>query len=411
MAIGHRGTALEEPVPVPEEQPATPAASPADWLRKNLFNSWYNGFLTVVFAFGAGWAAFKTAQFVLVTARWEIVRVNLTNYLLGVFPRGESYRVWIGLALIGAVSGLATGAARRGSPAGQWRALRRAGPVLLLVVVLLAFSRTVTPLLLTLGTLVLVLVGYLSGRRLPDRAVRWLPLVWVGAVAGVYAALTAVGGVGWDEWGGLLLTLYLAVGGIVLSFPLGVLLALGRRSSFAAIRMLCVGYIELVRGVPLIAILFFGAFALGFLLPADLRPSGVTRALVVLTAFTAAYLAEVIRGGLQSIPKGQIEAAQAIGLSPIKTTFLIVLPQALRNVIPAIVGQFISLFKDTSLTAIIGLTELLRVAQIVNEQPQFLGQGLQAETLVFACFVYWVFCYSMSRTSQRLERRLAVGER
>jgi general L-amino acid transport system permease protein len=127
--------------------------------------------------------------------------------------------------------------------------------------------------------------------------------------------------------------------------------------------------------------------------------------------FTAAYVAEIVRGGLQGVPQGQTEAAQAIGMSPLKITRLIVLPQALRNVIPALVGQFISLFKDTSLVVIIGLLDLLKVAQDVNAQPDFRGQGLQAETLVFASFVYWAFCYSMSRASQRLEQRLGVGER
>jgi general L-amino acid transport system permease protein len=436
MAIGPTGTALEEPIPAPQEEPALPASSPGEWIHKNLFNSWYNAVLTVVFVALLGWIAFKAVRFVVVTARWEIIRVNLTNLLLGAFPRGELYRVWIAVFVLTAAVGLTigiTGRRTRGrsgslgaSPEsslkprrGPWfpapapRALRGAVPLLLLVVTLLAFAQTVKPLLLTIVAFAVVGGGWLVGRWLPDGAVRRLPLVWGGAVVGATTTLTAFGGVGWDQWGGLLLTLYLAVGGIVLSFPLGVLLALGRRSQLPAVRAVCVTYIELVRGVPLIAVLFIGAFALGFLLPPTLKPSGVARALIALIAFTAAYLAEVVRGGLQSVPKGQIEAAQAIGLSPLRTTVLVVLPQALRNVIPAIVGQFISLFKDTSLVAIIGigLTELLRSAQTLNDQPQFLGQGLQAETLVFACFVYWAFCYSMSRASQRLERRLGMGTR
>jgi general L-amino acid transport system permease protein len=220
------------------------------------------------------------------------------------------------------------------------------------------------------------------------------------------------GGVGWEDWGGLHLTLFLAVGGIVLSFPLGVLLALGRRSRLPAVRWVCVAYIELIRGVPLITILFMGAFMLGFFLPEGVEtPSAVTRALIAFTIFTSAYVAEIVRGGLQSVPRGQIEAAQALGLSTVKTTRLIVLPQALRAVIPALVGQFISLFKDTSLVFIIGLTELLAVAEAITKQPDFLAQGLLVETLLFAGFVYWAGSYWMSRESQRLERRLGVGER
>jgi general L-amino acid transport system permease protein len=135
------------------------------------------------------------------------------------------------------------------------------------------------------------------------------------------------------------------------------------------------------------------------------------RALVAIILFAAAYIAEIVRGGLQSVPKGQTEAAKAIGLSPVKTTMRIVLPQALRNVIPALVGQFISLFKDTSLLGAISLLEILGVSQAVLAQQEFLGQRVQAEALVFASFLYWVACYSMSRASQRLEQRLGVGER
>jgi general L-amino acid transport system permease protein len=127
--------------------------------------------------------------------------------------------------------------------------------------------------------------------------------------------------------------------------------------------------------------------------------------------FTAAYVAEVVRGGLQGVPSGQTEAAKAIGLSPVKVTFLIVLPQALRNVIPALIGQFISLTKDTSLIFILGVLDVLRVARVVTQQPQFAGQGLHAETLLFAGFLFWSVCFTMSRASQRLEKRLGVGTR
>ena len=413
MAIGSTGIALEEPIPAPRGEPAQPASSPGEWIRKNLFNSWYNTLLTVLFTALLGWVAFKAGRFLFLTARWEIIRVNLTDAMVGGFPRDQLSRIWVGAWIAAAAAGISAGARqRRGAEVRLWRAVRRAAPLLLLAVVLLALARTATPLALTLIAAVAAASGWLLGRRLPGRVARRLPLVWIVGAAGFYAALTAFGGVGWDEWGGLLLTLFLAVGGIVLSFPVGVLLALGRRSRLPAVRVVCVAYIEFVRGVPLIAVLFIGASALGFLFPLGFnKPSEVTRALIALIAFTAAYLAEVVRGGLQSVPRGQVEAAQAIGLSPLKATLLIVLPQALRNVIPAIVGQFISLFKDTALVAIIGLADLLHVARTMNLQGAFLGQGLYAETLVFASFIYWAFCYSMSRASQRLERRLGVGER
>ncbi|MPZ87555.1 MAG: ABC transporter permease subunit [Nitriliruptorales bacterium] len=148
-----------------------------------------------------------------------------------------------------------------------------------------------------------------------------------------------------------------------------------------------------------------------FLPPGADRPGGVTRALIVFVLFASAYVAEDVRGGLQGVPKGQVEAAKALGMSPVPTTLLVVLPQALRNVLPALVSQFISLTKDTVLVAIIGLTDVVRIARAVTSQPEFVGQGLQAETLLFAAFLLWSVCFAMSRTSQRLEQRLGLGVR
>ncbi len=178
-------------------------------------------------------------------------------------------------------------------------------------------------------------------------------------------------------------------------------------------RVISVAYIEFFRGVPLFVLLLLGAIAIGFFLPVGMDPPGlVVRAIIVFTVFTAAYLAEIVRGGLQSLPRGQTEAAQALGLSPVRVNALIVLPQALRNVIPSIVGQFISLFKDTTLAgAAMGFLELLEVSDVARSQPDFRGQNLTAETVVFVMFLFWVGCITMSRESQRLERKLGVGVR
>jgi general L-amino acid transport system permease protein len=173
-----------------------------------------------------------------------------------------------------------------------------------------------------------------------------------------------------------------------------------------------VAYIELFRGVPLVTLLIMSRFVLLFMFPTWVTPPGVlARAMIVIILFEGAYIAEVVRGGLQAVPTGQVEAAQALGLSAFRTTRRIVLPQALRAVIPAMVGQFISLFKDTSLLSILGFFELLAVATIVTQQPDFRAQGLDSVTFAFVGFIYWVGCYTMSRESQRLERRLGVGER
>jgi general L-amino acid transport system permease protein len=198
----------------------------------------------------------------------------------------------------------------------------------------------------------------------------------------------------------------------VLCYPLGVLLALGRRSTLPLIRLLCTIYIEVVRGAPLFVLLLFANVALGFFVPEDITPSTPTRAIIVFTLFTAAYMAEIVRGGLQSVPRGQFEAAKSLGLSPPRQMFLVVLPQAMRNVIPAQIGQLISLFKDTALAGVaMSLFELLQATSAVTSQPEFRGQGLIGETLAFGALLFWTVSYTMSRESQRLERRLGVGTR
>jgi general L-amino acid transport system permease protein len=395
--------------------------SAGEWARANLFGSRLDTALTVLFTLLLAWVAYRLGRFVLVDARWEIVERNITNLLVGSFPRDQLSRLWAALFVLAAALGFGAGAfgaqRRREVAEGRAEALPRGGirrlvPLFLLVAVLLWFSGTLEPALLVLGAFG---VGYgfnLLGQRTPRRLERYVPLVVLAGVLAAFLVVAAFGGVGWNLWGGFLLTVFLAVAAILLSFPFGVLLALGRRSSLPAVRAVCVAYIELFRGVPLITILFMAFFMIGFFLPEGVDPpSLVTRAIIGFTLFTAAYVAEVVRGGLQSVPAVQVEAAQALGLSPFKTTTRIVLPQALRAVIPGLVGQFISLYKDTSLVFIIGLTELLAVAQNVTKQPDFLAQGLYVETLVFASFVYWTGSYWMSRESQRLERRLGLGER
>ncbi len=215
-------------------------------------------------------------------------------------------------------------------------------------------------------------------------------------------------------YGGLMLTMLLAVVGIALSFPLGVFLALGRRSKLPVVKYFCVGYIEVIRGVPLITLLFMAMAMLPLFLPNTWgAPSGMVRVMTAITLFSAAYLAENVRGGLQAIPKGQYEAADALGLSGFTKLRHIILPQALTLVIPAIVGQFIGLFMDTSLAALVGLLELVGVARAVIQQPEWLGVpgGVAKEVYVFVAFVFFIFNFGMSFASRRLETKLGVGKR
>ena len=207
-----------------------------------------------------------------------------------------------------------------------------------------------------------------------------------------------------SKWGGLVLTLFLAVTGIALCFPIGILLALGRRSELPIIRWLSVAYIELIRGVPLISILFMGQVLIPMFLPFGVRPNSIIRAAVGLTIFSSAYLAENVRAGLQAIPRGQFEAAASLGLNKPLTLLFIVLPQALKVAIPAIVGQFISLFQDTTLLGIVGLVELLGISNSVLANPKFLGR--YGEVYIFIAIIYWFFCYAMSLGSRQIEKTL-----
>jgi general L-amino acid transport system permease protein len=214
-----------------------------------------------------------------------------------------------------------------------------------------------------------------------------------------------------ELWGGLLVTLVVASVGITGSFPVGIALALGRRSRMPFVRWASVGFIEFVRGVPLITVLFMASVMLPLFLPAGVSFDKLLRALVGVALFAGAYMAETIRGGLQAIPRGQFEAGQALGLSYAQRMGLIILPQALKLVIPGIVNSFVGLFKDTSLVLIIGLFDVLGIVQLNLTDAKWFANSTAMTGYVFAGFVFWIFCFGMSRYSQLIERRLAAGDR
>jgi general L-amino acid transport system permease protein len=403
--------------------PPTRTVDPVRWVRHNLFSSPGNSILTLLFAPLMLLLVWRSLRFLLVTARWEIIERNLTLYFVGAFPRDQLWRLWLALGILAITSGLIGGlisAATRAAAiaAGRqvttsWRErAARVGPPALLLAILLGFARTWTPFALTALIVAIGLTTSRLAQRIPAGTRRLIP---IAAVLGVVLALLAIssfGGVERRAWGGLLITMYYTLGALVVSYPLGIALALGRRSSLPAVRLVCRGYIEFFRGSPLITLLFTGWLIIPFFLPPSFpTPTLVTRALIIFILFTAAYVAEIVRGGLQAVGRGQTEAAQAVGLSPWKQTRLIVLPQALRAVIPGLVGQAISLFKDTTLVLIIGQQDLLAVAQNVTKQGEFLGQGYITESLVFVGLVYWMAGYWLSKESQRLEARLGIGER
>ncbi|MGE0629248.1 MAG: amino acid ABC transporter permease [Hyphomicrobiaceae bacterium] len=245
----------------------------------------------------------------------------------------------------------------------------------------------------------------LWGRRLWMSWAIGVPLMWLlmrGGVPGLSHVPT-------EQWGGLPLTLILSANGIVFSFPLAVLLALGRASDLPAIRALSIGFIELVRGVPLITVLFMASLMIPLFLPEGIDIDKVLRAQVGFILFAAAYEAEVIRGGLQAVPRGQYEAADALGLGYWHKMGFIILPQALRIVIPPMVNTFIGFFKDTSLVIIIGLFDFLGAIRLAASDAEW--RKFYVEGLIFAALVYFVFCYVMAAYARHLERKLDTGRR
>jgi general L-amino acid transport system permease protein len=389
--------------------PLTERSGILRWLRKNLFGSWLDTILTILGALIIYWAVTGLLRWVFTVAEWEVVRANMRLIMVGQYPLVEVWRLWVALGFLMFLTG---------NSLAIWARRSYAATILLLatpaLMALLPFGDEPRKWLVILS--VVGVIGWVAARSKPDALGRIVVFGWILSLPifilltrGFTSADGVMPIVGTNLWGGLLLTFLLTVVAIIFSFPLGVLLALGRRSELPVVRIASVIYIELVRGVPLITILFMAQLMLPLFLPANWTVDRVVRAMVAMVLFSAAYLAENVRGGLQAIPKGQFEAAHALGLSGPQTMFFIILPQALRLVIPILVGQFIAVFKDTALVAIVGLLDLVGIAKTVLAQPDFLG--LQREVYVFISLIYWVLSYGMSYLSQKLEERLGVGKR
>ena len=362
---------VTQDLPIPVERPRPVTSGPIAWLRANLFNSIPNTVLTLAALyllavtippvirwafFDAIWHADSGRACRGAGACWAFIGEKLRFILFGRFPYEEDWR-----------------------------------PLLVVVIFV--------------GLILASCDRKLWGRRLAVLWVAGLTLVGVlmsGGILGLTEVETSL-------WNGLPLTLVLAVVGVAFAFPLAILLALGRRSRLPAVRAICVGYIELVRGVPLITVLFMASVMLPLFLPSGMTIDKLLRAQLAFILFAAAYLAEIVRGGLQAIPRGQYEAANSLGLGYWQRTRLIVLPQALAMVIPPLVNNFIGAFKNTSLVLIIGLFDLLGTANAALTDASW--RGFYLEAYVFIAVVYWTFCFFMSRYSQMLEREFSKGRR
>jgi general L-amino acid transport system permease protein len=388
--------------------PAPPG--PVRWLRRNLFSTWYNALLTFVAVAFLYFVLKGILGWVFFTANWTPVAKSLKLFAVGQYPPDQLWRVGTIVLMVSFLFGISWCVW-----GGTVRTFALTLAVAFGVAALLPFGMKPSLRLFFAANPVATAIGYMAGRT-PIGKSRWLTLGWLLSFFLTILLLTGIEGIGWlpkvdtGLWGGLLLTFLLAVVGIVASFPIGVLLALGRQSKLPVLRAFCILFIELVRGVPLVTILFMASIILPLFLPEGVRIDRVLRAMMGMTLFAAAYMAENVRGGLQAISSGQVEAAKAVGLNSFQTMALIVLPQALRLVIPAIVGQFIALFMDTTLAVIVGLLELLAVGRAVLES-NVEWKLLNMEVYLFIAALFWVFNYAMSYASRRLEVALGVGQR
>lgn len=374
-------------------------------LKKNLFDGWKNTLLTILTGIFSLIVVYQLVQFIF-TNSWNVVFDNLRLLMIGQYPVQEIWRLWLSLDLISLLIGLTWGLWKG---AGKAVAFTFGGVYLAFAVIP---GTTLTTSLNLAAAIALIAVGYFAGSKLEGLKLPTL-ILWALYIPLFLGLLTGFGGlldpIMSREWGGWLLTVIIAAISIIGCFPLGVLLALGRRSHLPIVKYFCIAYIELLRGIPLIMVLFIGQLLIPLFLGGETGIDNVSRAIIAYTFFAAAYLAENVRGGLQSIPTGQYEAAQALGLNKFKLTFFIILPQALKAVIPAMVGQFITILKDTSLVAIIGLADFLGTARRISNNPEYLGRYM--ELYIFIAAFYFIFCYLMAHVSRYLERSLSKGNR
>jgi len=393
-----------------EMKPPVLTIGPMAWIRKNLFSTWYNALLTLFVVWLLYVSLRPAIQWSRTEAIWGVLEANLTLFMIGQYPRDQMWRVWLTIHLLAGMIGLSWGVWKNAARGFAFIALG-SGAAFAVIALLLQLDIWTQWLMADVILLIFYFIGLYVPRSGRLAALGWLlyfPAVFL-LIAG-NARIASLPPVETGLWGGLLLTLLLTIVGNFGALPIGILLALGRRSKLPIIRYFSIGYIELIRGVPLITILYMADILLPLFLPADAaRPDRVIRAMVGLIMFEAAYQAENVRGGLQSIDRGQYEAAQALGLNGTLTMVFIILPQALRAVIPALFNSFISLFKDTSLVSIIGLFEVLKIARSILAQTEWLGT--HREVFLFAFIIYWGFNLAFTYGSRRVEEALGVGKR
>ncbi|MEC7871422.1 MAG: amino acid ABC transporter permease [Chloroflexota bacterium] len=378
-----------------------------NWVRENFFGSKLDVILSIVGAFFIYFILSTVISFII-NSDWTLILVNRQLMLTGLMPEEEIWRVWTIFSLT--VILMTTSVA-------FWFNINIKGSIFYILLLLMPFLifTTKNTLLYVLLIMILSIVFFYLGYRsknsgLKNIVSRVIVISWIILLPICFLILNILDGPKMTLWGGFMINLILAAIAIFAGFPLGILLALGRASSYKLIKLISTFYIEVIRGAPLVAWLLLAWFVLPKFLPnlfglSDLNI--VVRAMIVLSFFASAYIAEVIRGGLQSIPRGQEEASFALGMSSISTTIFIVLPQAIKVVIPTVVSTFIAIFKDTSLVFILAITDLLRIGRLIPEQQQeFFGKSI--ESLCVVALLFWIVSLVLSQISRNIEKKLNI---
>tara|TARA_Y100001970_G_scaffold148474_1_gene182343 strand:+ start:10683 stop:11837 length:1155 start_codon:yes stop_codon:yes gene_type:complete len=379
------------------------------WIRNNLLASKLDVFLTLIGAYFIYYVFSIFFTFVF-TSDWTLIEVNRKILLVGLFPEEQLWRIWsifyVSSVLLTSTISFVYG----------FQIKTSIFYIIMLIIPFWIFT-TINMIFHVAILIILSLLSYISIYYLKKTPYRFLLskmiiASWIIFIPFMFLILVLGGGPKVTLWGGFFVNLILAIIAILAGFPLGVIFALGRASSYKTIKLVSVIFIETFRGAPLIAWLFFAWFVLPNFLPDLFSLSDINliiRAMIVLSLFSSAYVAEVVRGGLQSIPKGQKEAATALGLNTFMELFFITLPQAIRIVIPAIVSTFIAIFKDTSLVFILGITDLLRIGRLIPEQQQeFYGKSI--EVLLIVALLFWVVSIILSQISRTIENRLNISQ-
>jgi len=380
------------------------------WFFSTFFGSVFNSIVTILSALIFIFLINNLVGFIS-TSEWEVVTANRRLLLIGRMPGEHEWRIW---SILWVTSFLIFSSINSWGPPSKKDLFLISSSIIIICLIFTTSSK----ILYVVISLFICAASYFISHFISKSSNKKyfqnsLKILWLLLLPIIFTLLIIGGGPKPNLWGGFLLNMILACIAIGFGFPLGILFALGRASSLPAIKTVCTIYIETIRGAPLVGWLLLAWFVLPKFLPSFWginEVSVVVRAMIVLTMFTSAYTAEVIRGGLQSIPKGQIEAADSLNLNYRTKILQIVLPQAIRVVVPALISTFIGVFKDTSLVFILALTDLLQVGRIIPEQePEFFGKALEA--LCVVAFLFWIVSMSLSNLSTKVEKSLGIGSR